>query len=74
MIRFNTTNLRNFVNKMITANQQTQTMSTQELNRIALDIADLLLYCKDLEDQIKDLNIQLSDASNITVELEGNKF
>lgn len=74
MIRFNTNNLRNFVNKMITANQHTQTLTTQELNRIALDIADLLLYCKDLEDQIKDLNIQLNDASNITVELEGNKF
>lgn len=49
-------------------------MDHSELTAVALDLADLLLYSKELENSIKELGKQLEEATALTVEMQGEKF
>ena len=76
MTQFNPNTLRSFIDrvKSLKANNGKQIVDSAELNNIALELADLLLYCRSLENQITKLQKQIDESGEITIELKGEKF
>lgn len=75
MVQINTTNLRNFVNKAKSNRGGGKTIfDNSELNSAALDLASLLLYVSDLENEIIRLKKQIVELETVTIEMQGEKF
>ena len=74
MKQFNPHVLRSYIDRIKGLKPGKHLMDHNELTAVALDLADLLLYSKELENSIKELNKQLEEASALTIEMLGDKF
>ena len=74
MKQFNPHNLRTYIDKVKGLKPGKHLWDYNELNTIALDLADLLLYTRELEDSIRDANRKLAEAESLTIEMQGEKF
>ncbi len=75
MVQINTTNLRNFVDKAKSNKGAGKAIfDNSELNAAALDLASLLLYVSDLENEIVRLKKEIIELETVTVEMQGEKF
>lgn len=74
MKQFNPHNLRTYIDKVKGLKPGKHLMDYNELNSIAIDLADLLLYTRELEDKVRELNKKLIEAESLTIEMQGEKF
>jgi len=71
----NTHYLRKFMEKASALNTVGSTpVSNGELLNVALALNDLLLYQRELEDEIQALKQQIADSGETIIEMVGEKF
>jgi hypothetical protein len=71
----NTHHIRRFVDRVAGVGAtQSLAFTKKELDEISLGLVDLLLYQRELEQEIRDLRARLDSAESITVEMQGDKF
>lgn len=74
MVQSNTHNLRTFIDKTKSFKQGKQILDSHELISVGLELADLLLYMRDLEQQIVNLKQKIQEAETIEINMDGEKF
>lgn len=73
MKQFNSNNLRSFVDRVKANRAGKHIVDHSEMSAVALDLADLLLYMRELEEKVNELNKKIAEDA-ITIELKGEKF
>jgi hypothetical protein len=76
MVQINTSNLKNFVDKAKSnkSGSGKVIIDNQELIAAALDLANVLLYVRDLESEVLKLKKELAESNVIQIEMTGEKF
>jgi hypothetical protein len=71
----NTHHIRRFLDRAAgVTHGQVVGLNQKEIYDLSIGLNDVLLYQKELEDHIRDLQERLSAAESVTVEMEGEKF
>lgn len=73
MKQFNGHHLRTFIDKARGV-KSTSMFTKHELDSVIADLSDLLLYIKELENKIRELETTISEQAALEVEMVGDKF
>ena len=71
----NTHHLRKFIDRVsVVGTGQSMAFTQKELMNTSLALTDLLLYQRELENEIMRLKDEIAQADTVTVELQGGSF
>jgi len=71
----NTHHIRRFIDRTsVVSPGGSMAFTHKELIDVSLGLSDLLLYQRELEEQIRDLKDQLANADKIEIEMQGGNF